>query len=1703
MSEIVWREDVVDLQEIDETDKYGGACYGALIPNVAGTLFTEIVTGTQFTTEQTATLNSDGSVTGHTSAEHSYATLANTKLPNPNNKHLIIVLDYERIGSIANQDIELVVVKNYLNAHELITVKTAGYSAGTIHFAAKASNSTSTFGHSGGSTFPRSLFLMHHDVAAGTYKLYVDGVEVSSTTRTPNSWDGDNNEIRFGLGCDKDKLFMSAVYLMEDFTEDDVKELTTNPYRAFKDIEDKRTEKYLEFDGALSQVIETNEHLDIDFINDSFFVEFESTTGLFNGTICAHNLASNGAQREFQLWAGSAGQANIYIGGAASTKTINADSFSYAGVHRIESIAGIVDLYRDGALIATGFNGKNGGDVAESYATFTIGARHDGTVDSYNFHLTGGIKWLRIGKLDGSYTRTFDFDQDTFQSYVTDLETRSTVGTLLNFPTIGGRVREKGSHEGVTFDGNNGVDKVGKLSKAIIAGNQNFKAKFKINRKVSSGELFGQFSSTGRCQFGQIGNDWYMGFGDSSVTTSITANVGQVVEMEIRLSKSDGTAIAILDGQEVYNGSMNFTENSIYIGFGRRQLANGTWDSDVGYRSDMTILEFSVYDRDTETYLANIDFTTAEGNTLVYDSSDNGNDVILEGITETYYRPAGGNEIIAYRGSGMGDQFLPPTEITTFKNSSWRVEAIFALHEDISNHSGFRLVSRTNNDQCRLMFGVSADDRVNFKFRPSTSGSEYIAVAYGFRDTLSDGNFHHYVITKIDDTITVSVDGNEIASLTDPEVLVAPSYDANVLFDSAFDMSIKSIGLANTHDGEFEHFYDYTLDDTDQILDTAGGNHAAISNVPTTGFVTYIDKHIFTVGNNGWGVGFGNGKNILDGTGIVPVLKHFTFETEVFIDHSALGSYARLLSIFHTHIRLEEGSSNQFIYTSATRSTHGTGSVSTSLANGLYVGDGTKPVKITVFSGNNDDGKHTIRLWVNDVFVNEKTAISSCYTHSTNNYFSLGAIYNENRSNFDFRGHMKYFKISGYETEGGQLHEWYWNFGEAGVALADTLVEKNGSGYTLVESGTLTKDLLVDPVYDYSLLNAAVSGVENPTEDVHHELLLYGTVWSNNGNQFWDNNNDVNYQITLKAGDNYFEGVQTNYHMFGKNTGSLIIYDHNMRINIEGLQIKGATINMQGSKVGTGRIWRDCLVDGQYSDNSGYVSHFCGSDAFDYGNSAYNCVITNFRTSADRHSQDVLVDCIFWNCGGQYADWEVINTPSSSVHNAIIGQDSSRYNYGTTTVKALVSSHADVESVITFDANHSDAIMQNVDVGSDVLEDPNNGDFRIKEAFQSNLTGTGLFGTNILESYWSVAEVVDGITGTITTLFSQLYAQDSFRSQSETVSMTVNFQNALDALKLNDGTASDSFVINSVVDSDKVGLGQSATSFNSTSVELGDKTGLGDQSSNQATSSDSNGDKSGQGDFTSNTTNISVTGGDKSTDGTASTTESIQVNSDGLKLADGDLLTQFIMNAVTTGIVSSISELENYTGTILTQLGQNYNLEGSKSLEQNISLQFAFSVLQDGVKSTHGETDTNLTFDQLLDAIKSSSSTKSTNESYAINVEGHRAANGVISTDVDYQQVASWVKSISSAVASTGIITDASEGVKISTASLLENITYIVEIDGMKLVVEDIDKVIETIIENNGTNIDLSKIQIGYNIALQPHSQGEIIAKVATISIKV
>lgn len=142
-----------------------------------------------------------------------------------------------------------------------------------------------------------------------------------------------------------------------------------------------------------------------------------------NGTIVAQSIAAASSGREFMLFVVS-DTLRVRIGGTSNTFTTPPT----AGAWRLVFNGATVELFKEGISVES--ITPSVGVVSEPTATFTTGARHNGTNSSYGFRYEGVISNVVVRNSLGTVLNNYPIDEASGATIVDTIGGQD--GTIVN-----------------------------------------------------------------------------------------------------------------------------------------------------------------------------------------------------------------------------------------------------------------------------------------------------------------------------------------------------------------------------------------------------------------------------------------------------------------------------------------------------------------------------------------------------------------------------------------------------------------------------------------------------------------------------------------------------------------------------------------------------------------------------------------------------------------------------------------------------------------------------------------------------------------------------------------------------------------------------------------------------------------------------------------------------------------------------------------------------------------------------------------------------------------------------------------------------------------------------------------------------------------------------------------------------------------------
>ena len=195
---------------------------------------------------------------------------------------------------------------------------------------------------------------------------------------------------------------------------------------------------FLLFDG-ISNVVQTQERADIDWVNDDYSISVLCDSDLISGNIVSQSKSGSEGSREFQFWLKSGGREVFAVIGGVSTKLVQMPSGQLAmprGVENVFTKTGTnYTLTSDGVEIASGT--LTVGSAVEPDATLKIGARSNNSNSSNATFLEMRLMQLQITKNSTLYA-DFNATLASKSGFVLPDSTGNFTADLVDFNPNGG-----------------------------------------------------------------------------------------------------------------------------------------------------------------------------------------------------------------------------------------------------------------------------------------------------------------------------------------------------------------------------------------------------------------------------------------------------------------------------------------------------------------------------------------------------------------------------------------------------------------------------------------------------------------------------------------------------------------------------------------------------------------------------------------------------------------------------------------------------------------------------------------------------------------------------------------------------------------------------------------------------------------------------------------------------------------------------------------------------------------------------------------------------------------------------------------------------------------------------------------------------------------------------------------------------------------
>lgn len=195
---------------------------------------------------------------------------------------------------------------------------------------------------------------------------------------------------------------------------------------------------FLLFDG-ISNVVQTQERADIDWVNDDYSISVLCDSDLISGSIVSQSKSGSEGNREFQFWLKSGGREVFAVIGGVSTRLVQMPSGQLAmprGVANVFTKTGAsYTLTSDGVEIASGT--LTMGEAVEPDATLKIGARSNNSNSSNTTFLPMRLMQLQITKNSTLYA-DFNATLANKSGFVLPDSTGNFTADLVDFNPNGG-----------------------------------------------------------------------------------------------------------------------------------------------------------------------------------------------------------------------------------------------------------------------------------------------------------------------------------------------------------------------------------------------------------------------------------------------------------------------------------------------------------------------------------------------------------------------------------------------------------------------------------------------------------------------------------------------------------------------------------------------------------------------------------------------------------------------------------------------------------------------------------------------------------------------------------------------------------------------------------------------------------------------------------------------------------------------------------------------------------------------------------------------------------------------------------------------------------------------------------------------------------------------------------------------------------------
>lgn len=619
--------------------------------------------------------------------------------------------------------------------------------------------------------------------------------DVNIGTRGWNSGDVCFGGVVVGTGKNSDAQYEYFLVADSVLTDAEIISLQADPYQLFRTSEDVVRDYGLTFDGlgnylTFEATQEGSTSFDLEFewtptsLAESFDPLFSSDTSDSNTRHGVFQKSDNELEVSFII--GGARTVVNTTGAALSVGTRKNLRVSYDG----SSLSVFIDGAPVGSVAASGTVSATGGGID------TIGknSTNYGNFQLHFFRFTFGTD-----------NRYYDCNVANNQQYVPEL-IQGKHGTMVGFPAPSGYVRELDSHGGVEFDG----------TQRAVAGSITLPATWRVDAYVTTGTLandkaFFDFDSDSDGE--RIG-----------LYTDAASNVLKIASN----SKTPGSGTTVLQNGTTYKLSLEWdgAQFHCYIDdtpeysvtpTDSGAFLSGAFTPYFADRADSTKDINATFTRVVMVGVHDWRFDQTTGTTVP--DVVGGNDATLQNFTNVYYRPEASNALIGYQFNGeTGNYPLLSTGVALTAGDTITFEINSAVLKGTSQYlldgSGVRpFVYMPVNEWA---WNINTISGMTIDGTPITRNATPEV-------DLFDGNPHIVVVT--------------IAAAT-----TVTRFFARFNGSETLQVNTKSVVIA----GSVSHSYDFTTGDTDQIIDTVGGNHATIQSAPTSGFLPVIDKQVFT-----------------------------------------------------------------------------------------------------------------------------------------------------------------------------------------------------------------------------------------------------------------------------------------------------------------------------------------------------------------------------------------------------------------------------------------------------------------------------------------------------------------------------------------------------------------------------------------------------------------------------------------------------------------------------------------------------------------------------------------------------------------------------------------------------------------------------------------------------------------------------------------